>query len=53
MRGWYVVLSDGYGGAVTWSYVAPEDGFEAAFREARRLLRSLLIFPRPVAGGVR
>ncbi len=53
MRSWYVILSDGYGGAVTWSYGAPEDGFEADLPEARRLVRSLLIFPRPVAGGVR
>lgn len=53
MRSWYVILSDGYGGAVTWSYDAPEDGFEASLPEARRLVRSLLIFPRPVAGGVR
>lgn len=53
MRSWYVVLSDGYGGAVTWSYAAPEDAFEAGLPEARRLVRSLLIFPRPVAGGVR
>lgn len=53
IRSWYVILSDGYGGAVTWSYAAPEDAFEAGLPEARRLVRSLLIFPRPVAGGVR
>lgn len=52
-RQWTVVVSDGYGGAIIWFYVAGDDSFDANLPEAREMLKSLVIFPRPVAGGVR
>lgn len=49
MRHWTVVLSDGYGGAVMWAYIAGDEAFDASLAEARQMLASLVIFPRPVA----
>jgi hypothetical protein len=51
VRHWTVVLSDGYGGAIMWAYVAGDDAFDGTLAEARQMLGSLIIFPRPVAAG--
>lgn len=53
MRRWVVVLSDTYGGAVTWSYTSAEADFDGSLKEVKTMLRSLVIFARPVAGGAR
>lgn len=50
MRHWTVVLSDGYGGAVMWAYIAGDEAFDAGLADAKQTLASLVIFPRPVAG---
>ncbi len=48
MRRWVVILPDGRGGAVIWSYAAAEPAFDAHLGEAKAMLRGLIVFARPV-----
>ena len=50
VRHWTVVQSDGYGGAVIWAYIAGDEAFDPNLPDAKQMLGSLVIFPRPVAG---
>jgi hypothetical protein len=51
--GRFVVVTDGYGGAVVWSYVSSGPDFDAHREEATDMLRSLIVLPQPVARGMR